>query len=310
MRFILLLTVVAVASTASADDAPVWPVAEYGIFVGTGYDPNSETGLGYGIETEGHGKLVALVEKVVEGAPRKPDFVFLHCLGVYIDKQMELVGWQVARDGGHGLEPHPQIVNTLHLWGEMCDRQGMTAVLYVGGVVNPLTEKYREEEPEKFRAMVDWTLGLTIGSGFDWICADASSKYQPEGPNSKFGPDHEGLAYFTQQARWRGLGVMVEAWPHRDLEPLYAGLPAVMLYNSAFLKQHPLITPHQWGQAPAESHAGVVLFDSRDVKHLTAEEARRVIETGSVIAINWEQWPDYAGSFPPRTPGVRLGGAR
>ena len=308
---LLCLSPVASAQEGSASEEPAkWPAAQYGIFVGTGYDAHTETGVGYGIETNGHANLVKNVEKKILESGRKPDFLFLHCLGVYLNKNMELIGWEVARDGGHGLEAHPPIVNTLHLWGEMLDRHGMTGVLYVGGVANPMTEKYRQEDPQKWRAMVDWTLGLTIGAGFDWICSDASSRYQVKGKNAKFGPDHPGLAYFTQQAQARGLGVMVEAWPHKDLEPLYAGLPVVMLYRGAFLPQHPEVSVHKWGQAPAATHAGVVLFDSRDTDKLDDKSIGRVLSSGSVAAISWDEWSDFAPKMPARVPGIRMGGAR
>lgn len=294
---------------ATAPAQQLWPASEYGIHVGTGFDEISETGVGYGIEKVGHGSLVEKVENAIDQSSRKPDFLMLHCFGAWIEdsqgnQQMELNGWEVMRDGGYGLDPHPVAVETLPLWGEMLDRQEIPGVLYLGSPYNPASTEYFEARPEAWRQMADWTLRLAKESGFDYVAIDAIVRYG-EGK----GPDEPMRLFLLEQAERHGLQVVVEAWPHETHEPIFDGAPAWMTYR-AFLSQHPLATSHRWGQASADDHTGLVVYSHLDEQLMPfdASVARQIVEADSLPVLDWDLWPKYAGDLPPVEPGQQLSG--
>lgn len=301
---LLLACLAQACGQAPAQEQPSWPATEYGVFVGTGLDAKSKTGLGYGIEKKGFGPLVERVEKALDASPRQPDFLLLHCFGAWVQdsrgtRQMELNGWEVLRDGGYGLEPHPVAVETLGLWGDLLEQREMTGVLYLGSPYNPTSREYYKNDPEKWRRMVDWTLNLAKESGFQLVAFDAIVRH-----GKGKGPDEPMRLYLLQQAQRTGLRVVVEAWPHKMHESIFAGAPVWLTYK-AFGTQHPRVTFFKWGQAPAEGHTGLVVYGywNQKKKPFDASTARKIADAGCLPAVDWNRWTDIAGQLPAKPTG-------
>ena len=209
---------------------------------------------------------------------------------------MELHGWEVMRDGGYGLAPYPIAVDTPPLWGEFLAQHQMRGVLYLGSPYNPASRNYFLARPKQWREMVDWTLDLAKRSGFDLVAIDALVRH-----GEGYGVDEPMRLYLLEQAEERGLRVVVEAWPHKKHESIFAGKPAWLTYD-AFLTQHPKVAPHRWGQAPAESHLGLVVYGhwASRKQSFDAKIAREIFDVGCLPVIDWDKWEQFADQLPAK----------
>ena len=300
LSVLLLVAALLAPRSSSGEDATAWPETMYGVHVGTGIDKKNETGLAWGLETNGHAGLIERVDQQIEQAGRAPDFLLLHFPGAFIEWRIEMIGLHVLREGGYGLSPHPVAVETLPLWNDFLLRHKIPGVLYLGSLFQPATEALWKEDQTNCELVIGETLQLAKASGFRWVACDEIVRQDR--------PLHDPIRkYFLNAARSRGIGIVVEAWPHKSQESLFGSSPAWMTH-SAFLTQHPAVSPHRWGQANHESRRGLVVYDAWASRKepFSPELANRIVEAHCWPAIDFDQWGEIAGSFPEKKSPIEL----